>query len=122
MNWLKRLLELATNVEPKNVGRIDYFTFFFLVLLLDSVFGMLFFTFSPYINYSHIGIPLMFVGGVYFTIYFVTVILLILMTNKRLVDAGYSYWNYFWLVLPIVGFFILFFILCKPSIYRIGER
>ncbi|SNU03079.1 Protein of unknown function [Prevotellaceae bacterium MN60] len=117
MRKILRLIELASNVEPKNVGRIDYFSFFLLYLLSHGLFAIVFYLILSISSVSYIGIPLAFAGGVFFTFSFVSFILLSLITKKRFADAGYSAWNFLWLIIPVVGFAVLLFIVSQPSVY-----
>lgn len=112
-----RLFEYAINIEPKNVGRIDFFSFYFLILFVQGLFGGVLYSLFPYIAINYIGIPFMIAGGFYFAFFFVTNILLVLMIRKRFVDAGFSFFNILWLLFPFVGFFIFFYIMIQPSKY-----
>lgn len=119
MKWVIKIFETAANVHPLNVGRRDYFLFVLLLLFICVFFLIiltLLFWLSSNLNIQYIGILFAILCGFYFVLVFVSIIFLSLMTEKRLIDAGYSVWNILWVTLPVVGVLILLYFLSRPSI------
>ncbi|MBR3444034.1 MAG: DUF805 domain-containing protein [Bacteroidaceae bacterium] len=55
------------------------------------------------------------IGLLFIALYLYHFIVSIGMTYKRLNNAGLSYWNFLWILVPCIGIFALMIMLCYPS-------